>query len=474
MARKPEKLTKTVIDSLPFSSVSGEQYTVMDTATPSFGIRVGSQSKTFIVMKRMPHGGAKRVSLGKYGALTLEAARKLAMDTLSQLTHGVDVVGERRAVKAEKEAIAAQKKIAQTRDEETFEWLLQHYKNEHLIKTKGKIVDGVSVGSFGTLQGIAACMKIFGERECQTLKRDDRNKVWENAELVKLDSWLDKPYRSITSEQVLQRFNTLEVSRALRIKGGVLAPMVRTHQLCFTMASSAYEFIKARVYIQSKELIDNPFVVLKVFKKLKKTNVKTRMLNFRSSDELGVWWNALEDYRKVNAVAADYIQFSLLQAGRSIEIVNLTWDMIDLKNEIITYEKTKNGIDYKIPLSPLAMEILKRRKKENTEGCKWVWEYPASKTGHIPKDCKHHFQMLEEAGAKYVSSHDLKRTWATVARHLKYDERELNYLLKHKQDDVNEHYFMKHEDDLREIMNGVEQRYLKAVEESEATEETTA
>ena len=103
-----EKLTKNLIDNLPLST-DGKQITVMDTITPGFGIRVGSQSKTFIVVKRLPHGTPKRITIGKYGSLTLEAARKIAQDSIAQLAHGVDVNIEKRAVKFEQKAVVQEK-----------------------------------------------------------------------------------------------------------------------------------------------------------------------------------------------------------------------------------------------------------------------------------------------------------------------------------------------------------------------------
>ncbi|MES2251639.1 MAG: Arm DNA-binding domain-containing protein [Pseudomonadota bacterium] len=83
-----EKLTKSLIDSLPL--VETGQVTVMDTITPGFGIRVGAKSKTFIVVKRLPHKTPQRVTLGRYGALTVETARKAAIEALGKLSGGVD------------------------------------------------------------------------------------------------------------------------------------------------------------------------------------------------------------------------------------------------------------------------------------------------------------------------------------------------------------------------------------------------
>ena len=132
--------------------------------------------------------------------------------------------------------------------------------------------------------------------------------------------------------------------------------------MCFKYLSSAYNFIIPRLELDLKENFRNPVDVLSVYHKWTKTKKRTNMVEFRK-EEFALWWNALLDYRKHNEVASDYILFSLLQAGRSIEIAPLKWDQVDFELEEVNYDKTKNTDDYKFPLSKLALEILKRRKE---------------------------------------------------------------------------------------------------------------
>ncbi|MGJ7553426.1 tyrosine-type recombinase/integrase [Variovorax sp. RB3P1] len=448
------KLTKSLIDDLKLST-DGKQETVMDTVTPGFGIRVGSQSKVFIVMKRIPHSTPKRVTLGKYGALTLEAARKMAQDTLASLSHGVDPNEEKRAVKLEQLAVIEEQEREESNDKQTLQWLFDEYRQIQLINNNG--------GSEGTLSSMDDCYKMFGPRQCQTLHYNPRTKKWENDEIINLPSFLTRPLRSITSQEILDRFEVMEVTRPQKLFGGVLAPMIRTHQVAYKFAQGAFAWFIPRNYHQTKktEMLENPFHVLKVFNKWKPVNKRTRIVDFQDLEEFGTWWEAIEQYRSVAEVPADYIQYSILQGGRSIEIVNMKWDMIDMKKREITYEKTKNGDDYVIPLSKLAYEILERRLKNNPKSCKWVWYYPESETGHIPKDSKHHFNKLTEYGGKYVSTHDLKRTWASAASLVSKNERDTDYLLKHVRSDVGEHYYMKNKEVLLGILQGVEDKFLK-------------
>nr|WP_316640013.1 integrase arm-type DNA-binding domain-containing protein [uncultured Roseateles sp.] len=130
------KLTKAVIDALPH--IAGKQYIVGDTELKGFAVRVGATSKTFIAYKRLHNGAPQKVTLGKYGALTVEQARKLAQEKLSQLVHGVDINAEKKAARLEAKKYS-------TADAQTLQWLLDFYKTEHIIKQK-KGKDGI-VGS---------------------------------------------------------------------------------------------------------------------------------------------------------------------------------------------------------------------------------------------------------------------------------------------------------------------------------------
>lgn len=461
----PEKLTKTLIDNIPLTSEG--QITVMDTTTPGFGIRVGSKSKTFIVMKRLPRQAPQRVTLGRYGTLTVETARKLAIEALAKLSSGVDINTSKKTVQDDKKALVAEQAAEEVRDQETLAWLFKEYRDNQLVISKG------TKASESTLYSFDYCFKMFGERECELLeyvekKKNNKEKEWVISRKVKLDSWLERPLRSITDAEVLERFEIMEITKPSKLVGGKLAPMVRTHQLTFKFAQCAYAWYIPRRYLTSKktELVENPFTILNVFKKWKQTGVRKRIVDFHNANEFGLWWNALQEYRAVNEVAADYIEFSILQGGRSIEVVPLTWDSVNFEKEVISYEGTKNSLDYLVPMSQRAKEILLRRREKNPKRSKWVWHYPTSETGHVPKDMKHHFQQLVGNGAKYVSSHDLKRTWATAAYSIAdFRERDINYLLKHKDGDVGQHYFVSAEKTLRKIVQSVEDLFVKTAED---------
>lgn len=452
-SQQPSKahLTKTLIDGLALSP-DGRQYAVMDTELKGFGVRVGKSSKTFIVFKRLPHGAPKRVTLGKYGPLTVIQARKLAQEQLAALVQGIDV-------NAKKKSEAEEKKKDVLFTEQTFGWLLKTYKEEHLIKHKG--------AKEGTLRSFRDTMTFFEQREITLLEQVINKKgtpegiTWKEGDTITLNSWLDRPFREITSKEVLERHDYFAKAKPSRLIGGVLQPMQRTHQIAFKFAQASFNFIAPRMFEETGETVTNPFDILKTFKRWSEVKKRTRMIDFMKVEEIGAWFEAVKTYSKESPVVSDYILFSLLQAGRSIELWGLTWDKVDFEKKSVTYTNTKNGKDYTFPMTTLVEEILKRRQESNPSNIKWVWHYPASKTGHIPKSIAHHFEELTKLGAKFVSSHDLRRTWATAANFLKHQEREINYLLKHTDNDINAHYIIRQFEIVKGILQDVEDLFVR-------------
>jgi hypothetical protein len=95
------KLNKESVDALPIPE-KGYALT-WDSDPKGFGVRVmSSGTKTFILQQRI-HGKDRRITLGRYGKVTVEQARKLAKITTGQIASGGDPVADkRRAVLATK------------------------------------------------------------------------------------------------------------------------------------------------------------------------------------------------------------------------------------------------------------------------------------------------------------------------------------------------------------------------------------
>ncbi|QSP93846.1 integrase family protein [Marinobacter salinisoli] len=100
------RITKSFVDKVeipaPKPDGSAAQAFYRDSAIAGFGLRVTSGgAKSFIVEKRVD-GRVKRKTLGRYGNLTVEQARKEAMKFLGKVASGVDPIREVQEKRAQR------------------------------------------------------------------------------------------------------------------------------------------------------------------------------------------------------------------------------------------------------------------------------------------------------------------------------------------------------------------------------------
>ena len=89
------KLNKRFVSSI---KAEDKELVLWDTELPCFGLRIKpSGRKTFIVQYRNETGRSRRLTLGTYGKLTPDEARKMARQMLSDSARGEDVAETRTA-----------------------------------------------------------------------------------------------------------------------------------------------------------------------------------------------------------------------------------------------------------------------------------------------------------------------------------------------------------------------------------------
>jgi len=85
----------------------------------------------------------------------------------------------------------------------------------------------------------------------------------------------------------------------------------------------------------------------------------------------------MADLRERAAVAARALEFTILTAARSAEVLGARWDEIDTGKKLWTIpaDRMKAGREHRVPLSPRAIEIVEAMEKLGTEG----YLFPGSK-----------------------------------------------------------------------------------------------
>lgn len=82
------KLTKRSADA---ASAVGSELFLWDDELPGFGLRVKkSGARSFIVQYRNANGRSRRLTLGRYGVLTVEEGRRAAKLALAEVVKGAD------------------------------------------------------------------------------------------------------------------------------------------------------------------------------------------------------------------------------------------------------------------------------------------------------------------------------------------------------------------------------------------------
>jgi len=151
---------------------------------------------------------------------------------------------------------------------------------------------------------------------------------------------------------------------------------------------------------------------------------RDRVLN---EGELAAVWSAAEDQGNTFGVI---VRLLILTAQRRGEVCGMLWDEIDFGKAVWTIpaERTKNGKTHMVPLSEMAVELLKSQPRFNSR-----YVFPArgkldcAYSGHS----KGKRAMSAAAGIENWTLHDLRRTTATGMAQLGVEPHVVECILNH-------------------------------------------
>ncbi|HEQ59996.1 MAG TPA: DUF4102 domain-containing protein, partial [Firmicutes bacterium] len=327
------KLTKTRVDQAkPVLTEKGKRQKVLfDTELSGFGVVVGAKTKTFFAQR-----GSRRVTIGRYGVLTLDQARTQAKDALLELAG--------------------------------------------LSPTTPKPSKAQSLTLKEGLELTLKTMKAKG-RSPRTMKDYDY--------LVNqyLTDWLNKPLASITREDANKKHHQIAEDIAagkyatVKPKNGRAYTKERSEGSGRITANGAMRVFRAiynRVARQYEGMPDNPCIAVDWYREEERDAAI-------AEKDLPRWYAEVMELD--NPVRRDYLRFVLFTGLRRESAASVRWDDIDFEGRALLVPKPKGGRAFHLPLSNYLLELLEGRKAcelTNTVYPDSSFVFPAdSKTGYI-------------------------------------------------------------------------------------------
>lgn len=414
------KLTKTAVEKLPVPDAGQAIY--RDDELKGFAVRVTpSGRKTFVVEKRIGGGSPKRKTLGRFGELTAEQARKQATAFLGKVASGEDP-------------------IAQARDGEARAVTLRQA-FELYLKTR--------------------------QLKASTV-HDYRRTMKETFE-----DWLDRPLIGITKDQVAQRHK----------KRGAVSPAradnaMRVLQAVFNFARWQFEDSEGRSFFP-----ENPVSRLSHTRGWYRVGRRRTLISashlpawFEAVKSL----KTDEDDPQA-AMVSDLLMLCLFTGLRRSEALTLKWADVDFVDRTLTVQDTKNHEPLRLPLSSFlyvllrtrweAAEAAKAALKENAADAQDAktlllvspFVFPGTgKQGHLVEPRPQMNKVIERSGVSFTL-HDLRRTFITVAEGLDISLYAIKRLVNHKmKDDVTAGYVVPNMERLRAPMEAISRALCQA------------
>lgn len=389
------KLTKTNIDRVRKPGTGTVIY--VDTETKGFGLRVTASGAASFIVQGTVAGQNKeaRITIGSYGAWTVDDARRRAEQYKHQFEDGIDP----RDVKRQDEAMRV-----------------------------------------SLMDVCTAYVTRPGKLKASTAAEYKRH-----VEKV-FAGWKDKPIASITRDMVQERHREI-VENGL--EGKKAAP---------ASANAAFVTLRILINFAMDEYRrpdGEPLIAHNPVGALKHHWAPTgdRTERYIEKRKVGEVWNKLQDERAEprsrDALAGiDLTIFLLLTGARRDEAAALTWDRVYIDDHNPSdcrwhLTERKRGAPIWLPLSSQAVALLKLRmpkpkvNDDDPEPSKFV--FPSwGKTGRI-MDARGAMETVSEVAGKHLSLHDLRRTFSNIAmRECRIGKFETDMLTGHKpaQEDV--------------------------------------
>jgi integrase len=355
-----------------------------------FGVRIKSSGvRTFLIQYRTSRGRTRRYSIGQYGRLTVEQARREAKIKLAEVACGEDPSEARRLA----------------RNARTLADLCDTYLRDAWA---GRLLHRGRPKKSSTLQVDQGRIKrhikpLLGGKAIDEITRRD------------VERFLHRVTEGATAADIKTKPHGLA-----RIRGGP-----GTAAKAVGLLSAIYNYA-----IRKEWVGDNPCVGVE-------KPADNRRRRYLTADEYGRLGTGLAKAERLGMnpnvlVAIVVLAFTGCRKG---EILNLQRDEIDVGGHCLRLSDSKSGPQLR-PCGRAALNLLAKLPLDGSE-----WVFPAGRgDGPLVNIRKPLVAICELAGLADVTPHVLRHSYATVAHELGYSELTIAGLLGHSAGSVTARY----------------------------------
>lgn len=397
------RLNKSTVDAIAYTD-SGQKF-YRDSDLPGFALRVTKASKTYICEYWLPEKNKSvRVTLGKHGKITVDEARRKAKLQLGLSASGLDANEEKRKSKA---------------DATTLGDIWAQYRQVRKLRSK-------------------------------TIA------VYESALSRGLGDWLDKPVAKITRAMI--KIRQRELGQAIGPRSSLAGATENANQVMRVLRSMLI-FARDEYVTEDKRELRLPEGFATGFPKAFPKKRRHRRIE---DGDLAAWYEALR-YLSTDSTR-DMLILCLFTGLRRGEASNLTWEKVNLKDGIIILAPadTKNHEPHRVYLSNFVVSLLQWRKaKSEPEN---IYVFPSHIKDKPIGEPKRAINNITQRTGIAFSTHDLRRTYLSIAQSIEAPYAVSKILANHKRgSDITESYMTISPDQLRTYQEKITARLLELI-----------
>jgi len=390
------RLNKTIVDRIEPDPL--KQVLVWDEAVKGFGVRVTpTGTKTFILQYRDELRRSRRVTVGRYGAFTVDEARKKAGAILRGVAGGDDPAAERE----------------RRRNAPTMADLADRYFKEYAPRKRTETGD----------------RKMWDARLAPTLGA-------KKVEDVRFGD-VDELHRGLKA-------TPYQANRVLALLSKMFS-LANRWEMCSGNPCKGVE----RFQEDRRERFLSQQEIVRLFEALQSVptdTVERRKKQGRQDNEREL---------RFATTAADSIRLLILTGARRGEVLSATWDQFDLDGGVWTKPSshTKQKKIHRVPLSAPARQLLETIRERELDK---VFVFPGAQEGQPLREIKRFWEKVRAtAEIPDVRLHDLRHTFASILASRGASLTMVGALLGHSQPATTARYAHLFDEPLREAAEAV-------------------